>query len=228
MSKSTSSPAEQLPFIAPRPPRSSSSSTSSSSSLSSDAASSSSPSSSSPSSTTSSAGYLSSTLSSTISSISSSVTSFFRTPPLPTHPTPIPYYTPSEVALHNSASSFWAIVHGRVYDLTHYLPLHPGGHRLLFQWGGKDCTGDFVGVRHSKRAVSILDKYWIGDVVGTKPMRVVPVGLGSLVKGGMLGEGLPGTKVGGLSGADVMKLQSRVSLIHTQRLCRCVLVGGSC
>ena len=107
-----------------------------------------------------------------------------------------------------------------MYDLTHYLPLHPGGHRLLFQWGGKDCTADFVGVRHSKRAVAVLDKYWIGDVVGTKPMRTVPVGLGSMVKTGMLGEGLNGgPKVGGLTGAEAMKLQSRVSpATHTPRI----------
>ena len=209
LSKSVSSP-PQLPTA---PQLESRSSSASASSLPSTAASASTSALTSASTSQSSAlaASLSYTLSATLSSLSSSVTSFFRAPPLPTHPTPIPYYTLAEVAVHNTTASFWAIVHGRVYDLTHYLPLHPGGHRLLFQWGGKDCTGDFVGIRHSKRAVALLDQYWIGDVVGTKPMRSVPVGLGSAVKGpSSLGQGLK-QPAPGLTAAEAMKLNSRVS-----------------
>ena len=125
-------------------------------------------------------------LSSTLASLSSTVASLFKSPSSPSStssaPRLIPYYTLDTIAQHNTATSFWTVVHGRVYDLTTYLPLHPGGYRLLFKNGGADSTSDFVGLRHSKRATAILDAYWIGDVMGTRPMRDMPPGLGSAVK----------------------------------------------
>ena len=127
-------------------------------------------------------------------------------------------FTAAEVALHNTRASFWTVCHGRVYDLTHYLALHPGGFRLLFQHAGGDATADFDALRHSKRAVAVLDSYWIGDLQGTKPHRSAPAGLGSAVRGagGMLGDGLKagagvdGSRkplVQGLSAAEVIKMQ---------------------
>ena len=100
-----------------------------------------------------------------------------------------------------------------MYDLTTYLPLHPGGYRLLFKNGGGDSTSDFVGLRHSKRAIAVLDAYWIGDVVGTRPMREVPAGLGSAVKtprdgcaavGSFGGSGVSGGKKAGGGGGGML------------------------
>lgn len=45
-------------------------------------------------------------------------------------------YTKSEVARHNTASDCWVILHDRVYDVTSYLNLHPGGGKLIFRTAG--------------------------------------------------------------------------------------------
>ena len=46
----------------------------------------------------------------------------------------------NEVARHNTKDSCWVIISGKVYDVTEYLPNHPGGSQILLQYGGKDAT----------------------------------------------------------------------------------------
>lgn len=48
-----------------------------------------------------------------------------------------------EVAKHNSASDCWVIVHGRAYDVTDFLPEHPGGSKIILKYAGKDATDEF-------------------------------------------------------------------------------------
>ncbi|KAH7267933.1 hypothetical protein MRS44_011777 [Fusarium solani] len=62
---------------------------------------------------------------------------------------------PSEVAKHNNAKSCWLIIHNEVYDLTKFLPHHPGGRRVILMHAGRDATQRFNLV-HSK---DILDKW---------------------------------------------------------------------
>lgn len=51
-----------------------------------------------------------------------------------------------EVSKHNSADSCWVIVHdpvsgrNKVWDLTDFLELHPGGEDILIAWSGKDAS----------------------------------------------------------------------------------------
>ncbi|CAK7567056.1 MAG: hypothetical protein SEPTF4163_005014 [Sporothrix epigloea] len=52
-------------------------------------------------------------------------------------------YDAEEVAKHTSADSCWVILYGNVYDVTDFLPSHPGGSRIILQLAGKDCTEDF-------------------------------------------------------------------------------------
>lgn len=53
-------------------------------------------------------------------------------------------------------------MHGKVYDVTKYLSLHPGGKQLIFRSAGKDITDDFEGMFHSIKARDLLEKYEIG------------------------------------------------------------------
>lgn len=46
----------------------------------------------------------------------------------------------AEVAKHNSDKSCWVIVHGQAYDVTDFLPDHPGGSKIILKYAGKDAT----------------------------------------------------------------------------------------
>ncbi|KAG0742635.1 hypothetical protein G6F62_005507 [Rhizopus arrhizus] len=48
-----------------------------------------------------------------------------------------------EVQKHNSKDDIWVIIHGKVYDLTQFLPEHPGGQRIILKYAGKDATDAF-------------------------------------------------------------------------------------
>ena len=44
-----------------------------------------------------------------------------------------------EVAQHNTEHDCWLIIHRRVYDVTEYIPHHPGGAMIYVKAGG-DAT----------------------------------------------------------------------------------------
>lgn len=48
-----------------------------------------------------------------------------------------------EVAKHDSRASCWVIVHGKAFDLTEFLPEHPGGSKILLKYAGHDATKAF-------------------------------------------------------------------------------------
>ena len=51
--------------------------------------------------------------------------------------------SPEELALHNKATDCWTAYDGKVYNITNYLPFHPGGEKKLMLGAGKDCTALF-------------------------------------------------------------------------------------
>lgn len=77
---------------------------------------------------------------------------------------PVKVYTTAEVAKHNSSSSCWIIIHGKVYDVTNFALEHPGGGDLLLDEAGTDCTEKFESQGHSEDAIKLLKDYLIGSV----------------------------------------------------------------
>ncbi len=73
--------------------------------------------------------------------------------------------TAAEVAKHNSRTDCWSIISGKVYNVTSFLPSHPGGVAAILPFCGKDATQAFnVSVPHSQNAHNILASYYVGDL----------------------------------------------------------------
>ena len=72
----------------------------------------------------------------------------------------------AEVAKHNSASDCWMIISGKVYNLTSFIPIHPGGSRMV-PYCGSDATIVFLSGpphAHSSYAISLLSNYLLGNL----------------------------------------------------------------
>jgi cytochrome b involved in lipid metabolism len=72
----------------------------------------------------------------------------------------------AEISTHNSVSNCWMAIEGRVYDVTSFIPNHPGGEQILAGCG-KDATSLFNarpndGTSHSQNARDILVPFQIG------------------------------------------------------------------
>ena len=52
----------------------------------------------------------------------------------------LPCYTREQVAEHKKNKDCWVILYGEVYDVTRWLPKHPGGARILMHYAGEDAT----------------------------------------------------------------------------------------
>ncbi|HEX5473726.1 MAG TPA: cytochrome b5 domain-containing protein [Vicinamibacterales bacterium] len=73
----------------------------------------------------------------------------------------------SEVVLHNEAGrGYWMVIHGRVYDVTEFMHLHPGGQKILAAYAGLDASRAYRAVRHdvSPEVDALLGLYEIGVI----------------------------------------------------------------
>lgn len=63
----------------------------------------------------------------------------------------------AEVAKHNTADSVWVIVHERAYDVTGFMPEHPGGPGIILKYAGKDATSTFEPIHPPDTLDKFLD-----------------------------------------------------------------------
>ena len=75
------------------------------------------------------------------------------------------FYTKEEVLVHNNENDCWIIINNKVYNITNYLTMHPGGKKILLQCAGKDVTEYFKDIRHSNKAYKQLENYYIGNIL---------------------------------------------------------------
>jgi L-lactate dehydrogenase (cytochrome) len=50
---------------------------------------------------------------------------------------------PRTVSQHRSEDSCWVILYGNVYDVTKFVPEHPGGAKIILQLAGQDATEEY-------------------------------------------------------------------------------------
>lgn len=81
--------------------------------------------------------------------------------------------TAEEIGKHNTKESCWVVVHGKVYDVTHFVDQHPGGAAIILKYAGKDATKAFDPVHPPDTLDKYLDKkYHLGDAEPLKKKKV--------------------------------------------------------
>lgn len=83
----------------------------------------------------------------------------------PESETPLKKYTLEDVSLHSSPTDCWLVIWGKVYDVTRWIPNHPGG-SLIYVKAGQDCTQLFDSY-HPLYVRKMLSKYCIGELAPT-------------------------------------------------------------
>mmetsp|Transcript_8389 Transcript_8389/g.25207 ORF Transcript_8389/g.25207 Transcript_8389/m.25207 type:complete len:132 (+) Transcript_8389:109-504(+) len=78
-----------------------------------------------------------------------------------------------EVAQHATEADAWTVLDGRVYDMTAYLPYHPGGVEILLPVAGRDCTKEFRRYHAYINGHTLLRACYVGPLAGAAPMDVL-------------------------------------------------------
>lgn len=76
-------------------------------------------------------------------------------------------FTDEDLAQHSTPSSCWITRNGKVYDVTSFMPDHPGGDDLILKYAGQDVgevMKDPEEHEHSEAAYDMLDEYLVGRV----------------------------------------------------------------
>ncbi|BFZ19685.1 hypothetical protein BsWGS_22724 [Bradybaena similaris] len=76
-----------------------------------------------------------------------------------------PSFSRKEIADHCSSQSCWMVINNKVYDVTRFLRMHPGGEDIMLEYGGHDATSAFIDKGHSRDGYEMLSEYCIGRVV---------------------------------------------------------------
>lgn len=103
-------------------------------------------------------------------------------PVTPPAPAPIPQpaqtgqgITSATVATHNTANNCWTIVYNKVYNITSYIPVHPGGPATITPICGVDGTSLFAGIHlTSANANNVLASYYLGNLAAAAPVVIPP------------------------------------------------------
>jgi len=66
------------------------------------------------------------------------------------------FYSRKEVAKHNTITDNWMIIDDKIYDMSDYWRVHPGGAKYFLQWAGKDATLPFRECGHTPFACTQL------------------------------------------------------------------------
>jgi len=81
---------------------------------------------------------------------------------------PVTGVTQSQVAQHNTANNCWMIISNKVYNVTSYIPVHPGGAGTIIPYCGKDGTVAFDTKggdgSHPQSARNLLVNYYVGNL----------------------------------------------------------------
>ena len=70
-------------------------------------------------------------------------------------------YTKDDVLRHSIENDLWVTIRGKIYDISKFVQVHPGGIEPLLSVGGGNATYEFLNF-HSEETIHKLHKYEIG------------------------------------------------------------------
>ncbi|KAF9420362.1 hypothetical protein HW555_003423 [Spodoptera exigua] len=77
----------------------------------------------------------------------------------------LPTYRAEEISKHNSKKSFWVTYKNGVYDVTSFLPSHPGGDQIMNAGGYSiEPFWNVYGMHKTKEIYALLESYRIGNL----------------------------------------------------------------
>lgn len=77
-----------------------------------------------------------------------------------------PSYTRAQVELHKDEASCYTIIGNRIYDLTLWVNMHPGGKNAILSLCGTDGTEAFMNKhKGEQKQVDILGRFHIGNLL---------------------------------------------------------------
>ncbi len=84
-------------------------------------------------------------------------------------------FSQEEVQQHQSAGDAWVVYRGGVYDVTAFLPHHPGEGQRILDYINSDSDADVTDVmmhwKHSDNAYRVLNQYRVGTLDGASTLR---------------------------------------------------------
>ena len=89
-------------------------------------------------------------------------------------------YTLKDVSIHNKKDDCWIIISNGVYDITEFLPIHPGGISIVMMVAGKDATDYFNELHRPEILKEIGNNYLIGYLDNESDITVKPNNLSRL------------------------------------------------
>lgn len=75
----------------------------------------------------------------------------------------IRYITNEELQKHVKPTDLWISIQGKVYDVTQWSKIHPGGELPLLQLAGQDATDPFLAY-HPGTVWHLLDPFYVGHL----------------------------------------------------------------
>jgi len=78
----------------------------------------------------------------------------------------VPFFSRKEVAKHNKIDDCWIVIENKVYNVSNWIPHHPGGLYIMKNAGG-ESTKLFQQIPHRRWAYFKMKEFYVGN---TEPM----------------------------------------------------------
>eukprot|EP00455_Lapot_gusevi_P017844 TRINITY_DN1964_c0_g1_i1.p1 TRINITY_DN1964_c0_g1~~TRINITY_DN1964_c0_g1_i1.p1 ORF type:complete len:493 (-),score=111.32 TRINITY_DN1964_c0_g1_i1:417-1895(-) len=84
----------------------------------------------------------------------------------------LPTITLTDLSAHNTATDMWIAIRGKVYNVTNFANVHPGGFLPLLNLAGKDCTDAFTQY-HPASTWNLLPAFHVANLEAPPPSEYV-------------------------------------------------------